>query len=642
MGKMLVIESLTVRATTAVATYSFSDGVTAVTGPIGSGKSSMFELIKYAMGGSARVMPAVRDNVTQVKLQIRVGDERLELTRNLGGRLVDVVDLTTGESRGTWATTNRKNFPKASQEFLRLIGLPSNLRVPKRRTRPTGETVALSFFDVYRYLYLDQNSIDDNVVGHTDNNLNIKRIAVFELLYGLSNPRIMELAAERTKFVKEAELARSSAKSVASFLRANSELEPERLSILRREAEERRERAELRVATVRQSVVERDGEGDAVREAAKLRSRMNELNAQESAFVQDISKDQSVLAQLDLDEEAAKREQVAERTLSGLEFTRCPRCLQSVEERDTEPGHCLLCCQPQPTNQSSTSVEIARIRDQRTEMKDLLAEDQEGLQQVRAQKDEVRVRLARILELLEERNRSPTIPVIDDISDAVRELAEANAQVDKIVAAQARWASHARLSVDAVEADATARRLAAEESQLRLHEEENSTKVADFSEIFNEILGSLRDPWYREAHIDSDTYLPIVDGEPFDLLSVGGARKTLVNVAYHLANLSMAISERDSVLMPAFLIVDSPRKNVGEGALDRSVVDAVYRRLRILQDASGNSFQIIIADNSLPEAASRWVRTHVLLDYENPLVPGIGHPGEQVETVGDSSTIELI
>jgi hypothetical protein len=221
-----------------------------------------------------------------------------------------------------------------------------------------------------------------------------------------------------------------------------------------------------------------------------------------------------------------------------------------------------------------------------------------------------------------------------------RATAEAAALLDSVVATQARWASR-QLTAEADEADRIARRIAKEEAQLRLQLEENTTRLADLSQVFNEVLGSLRDPWYREAHIDPKTYLPVVDGEPFDLLSVGGARKTLVNLAYHLANLSMSLSEREGVLIPTLLIVDSPRKNVGEGALDRTVVEAVYRRLRTLQDASGDRFQIIIADNALPQTAPSWIRSHIQLDYDHPFVPGVVHPGEDVETLGDRSTVDL-
>jgi AAA domain len=650
MGKRLVVESLTLRTATDEAIYRFSAGVTAVSGPIGSGKSSLLELIKYALGGRAQVMPAVRDNVTLLVLRVRIGDEYLELTRALGGRLIDVVDLKTQERKATWATTNRKNVPYAGRELLTAAGIRSDLRVPRRRSRPMGDTVAITFYDVYRYLYLDQNNIDNNIVGHNDPNLNVKRIAVFELLYGLSNPRLLELTAERGRWAQEAERVRVAARNVQQFLRSNLELDPETLDIRLAEARQRLESAEVRLADLRSGASAVEADTDVVREIATLRSRLDDLEEERRATYLDIEKDRSVLAQLELDELALRREEEAAGSLTGLEFTRCPRCLQSIEDRRIESGHCLLCTQAQPIADADSSAELRRIRDQRTETNQLLAEDLVVLERTSAESEGLRSRFSQLLELAGDRLRQPADPLLDEVADASRTLAEASADMAAIVAARSRWASYRQLNSEGDEAEAVSVKLAREEAELRLAIEENSTRIDDLSAVFNETLASLRDPWYQEAYIRSrqgrnDDYLPMVDNEPFDLLSVGGARKTLVNLAYHLANLSMAVAERIDVLMPTFLIVDSPRKNVGAGTLDRSVVHAVYDRLRTLQDASGNDFQIIIVDNELPLDVAKWVRASIELDYDHPLVPGVRHPsreGLEVETMGDESTVELV
>jgi hypothetical protein len=75
-------------------------------------------------------------------------------------------------------------------------------------------------------------------------------------------------------------------------------------------------------------------------------------------------------------------------------------------------------------------------------------------------------------------------------------------------------------------------------------------------------------------------------------------------------------------------IGDSPRKNVGDNALDRTMVESVYARLQTLQAASRDEFQIIFADNDMPVDASKWISKHIELDYKNPFVPGVVHRGE--------------
>ncbi|GAA0335753.1 hypothetical protein NE235_14925 [Actinoallomurus spadix] len=640
MSEQLVIESLTVRTENASETYRFSPGVTAITGPMGSGKSSMLELIKYGLGGRAQVMPAIRDNVTLVQLKVRTGTHSLELTRALGGRLIDVTDAASGSQVGTWATTNRRNFPKASQELLAAVGLPRELRVPKRRTRPTGETVPISFFDVYRYLYLSQNGIDSDVIGHSDPNLNIKRLAVFELLYGLSDPKILELAAQRATYTQKAEQASNAAKHIRQFLEENGEVDLLSLAERRKAAEQQKAVAQHRLTELRRDSARSFHSPSTLQRVTRLREELANIEEEKQTLLRDIEKSKSILAQLDLEEIALQKDAAAAQSLSGLEFTRCPRCLQSIDDREVPAGTCILCYQHQAPS-SPSSTEVSRIRDQRKETQILLDEDLQGLQRVDESLDAVREQLATVLTEMEARSGNPAHPILDEVADAAASLARIESQIGQIVAAQARWSSYQSLYEAAEEATSIAAELAQKERDLRIELEENQTILNDLSEVFDETLASMRDPWYREAHIDPGNYLPVVDGEPFDLLSVGGGRKTLVNVAYHLANLSMALSHPAQVMMPRMLLIDSPRKNVGEGALDRSVAEAIYRRMRTLQDSYAKSFQIIIADNELPASAESWVSRVVRLDHEKPLVPGVGHPGDSVETLGSASTVEI-
>ena len=640
MGQPLVIERLTVYTDNDAATYEFSPGVTAISGPIGCGKSSMLELIKYGLGGRARIMPKVRDNVTRITLRVRLGSFRLELTRELNGRTIDVIDSMTGDRIGTWATTNRKNMPKAGEELLAAIDLPGDLRIPRRRSRPTAETVKVSFYDLYRYLYLDQNGIDNNVIGHNDNNLNTKRIAVFQLVYKLTSERIVGLSTERGRLYDDAQRSREAARNIHDFLVVNDEPDPIQLGLERSEAERELSAAEDRLRNLRRGQAIPSPEGELTQAIVAARIRLSELEDLASTLHRDIEKDTSVLAQLDLDENAARREAIASRSLSGLEFSCCPRCLQSVGGRDLSPDICLLCCQSLPDIDGNIDVDLQRIRDQRKETEGLLREDQAVADRVASEISSLRDNLGAFLIRAEIRTGDASNPILDEVSDASCSAATAAARVRQIASSQSRWASYSRLLDEADELDATAVLLKSEEDLLRFQLDENLSKVAELSETFDQILSGLRDPWYREAHVDPESYLPMVDGEPFDMLSVGGARKTLVNLAYHLANFSVSLAEGDDVLLPTLLIIDSPRKNVGEAALDRSVVEAIYRRLRAFQDARAHSpkeFQIIIADNEPPASAREWLPRIIELDYDHPLVPGVGHPGEDVDTIGESA-----
>jgi hypothetical protein len=635
MGTQLIIRSLTVRTRNDEATYEFREGVNAIVGPIGTGKSSMLELIKFGLGGSAQIMPAVHDNVTVVILRVTAGTSTFDMTRAIDGRLIDVHEAISGEYIATWSTHRRKNRRRAAEELLGTLGLPMDLRVPRRRTRPSGESVPLSFFDVYRYLYLSQNTIDISVVGHHDRNLDNKRRAVFELLYQLTNPRLLELVAQRGRLAQDLERAKADARVVETFLRQTEGLDQESLRLRLQEATAELGRSERRLDEVRTKDRPTDSDLMLLEEADSLRVQVANADTELRQLREQLDEAGSVLAQLTLDEQALGRGDVASRSLSGLDFTVCPRCLQGIQDRQVAAGHCTLCLQSQEPESHDARADLLRLRDQRREIESLREADLKAQERLLARLAELRSRLDDAsLRLYNRESSAHDSPRLREVEETARAAEAARARVDRVTAALARWASLEDRLSETAGLESRIKQLGAEEAEMRRDLQAGNERIRQLSDVFDEVVRNFGVPWYEPGDIDPDTYLPRLGHQSFDQLSVGGARKTLVNLAYHLANLIVSIEDFE-VGLPTLMIVDSPRKNVGENEDDRAVADAIYRRFRLLQDASQRPFQLIVADNDLPASTREWLVDPIQLTYSDPLVPGVEHPGEDVETLAD-------
>lgn len=628
------IDELVIATASGSRSLRFDAPVTAVTGPIGTGKSSMFELIKFALGGSASLMPAIQENVRRVTLRVRVGSRQFELGRDIDGRVVDVFDRASSYRASQWATTARKAMPRASEELLAALDLPPDLRVPRRRVRPTAETVPVSFFDLYRYIYLSQNEIDYSVVGHRDPNLDIKRRAVFEILYGLVSPELLQLRRARNDLIARQKQLKEDANTVRRFLADQGERDAAYLKRQLGQSVSRRSDAEQSLANLKSSSLELLEDQRYLRDRiGVLRRDILSSESQQEVVAAEIAKDEAVLAQLSLDEQMYTRQRSAAGALSGLEFSVCPRCLQSVNPDSAPVGHCGLCHQLDPASAPvGVESELRRIRLQRSETEELLAEDRAAAAELQARVTSMRSELAELAAQLDEQSRHVVSPRLDAVETTVRELTAAEAAIAAIERSLARWADVSGLEETADAIDESVRELSREEKQLELQISDNYTNLDELSETFNELVSALNLPWYESAHVDRETYMPIVNGNSFDMLSVGGARKTIVNLAYHLANLTYALASPD-VRMPALLLLDSPRKNVGREREDIAVSEAIYARLRAIQTGYGDKAQIIMADNDLPSSARRWIK-EIPLSYDQPLVPGVVHPGEDVETLG--------
>lgn len=135
-------------------------------------------------------------------------------------------------------------------------------------------------------------------------------------------------------------------------------------------------------------------------------------------------------------------------------------------------------------------------------------------------------------------------------------------------------------------------------------------------------------PWVESATIDPTSYLPVVDNHSFESLQAdGGGIVTCINVAYSLTLLEFGITHPD-VRAPSLLIIDSPRKASGTNLDDQARGHRTYRRFRALAEAHGSQIQLIIADNDeapIPGPAFGKIE----LNYDQPLVPGVAHPGPE-------------
>ncbi|MEU4932742.1 AAA family ATPase [Streptomyces yokosukanensis] len=631
MASVIRVKGITIKTPTHRATYPFDGPLTLITGSIGVGKSSLLELLKYGLGGSAKLMPAIRANVATVEVNAEFSGRLYRFQREMGDTKVDVLDVLTGEIIGPWSVTNRKYMPKASQQLLTILGLPADLRIPRRRVRPTSDTVGVSFFDLYRYIYLGQNEIDTSVVGHADKNLDNKRRAVFELLYGLNSPELINLAVRKGEWLDKEKSLRSSAAAVKEFLLQANEPDMDQLRRLGREAE-----AELESARGLLTAVRDDSEAllrsqRAMRDrVSRLRSSLTEVSANSDAISGDIHKSRSLLAQLRLEQEALGRADVARHALSGLEFSVCPRCMQDVTSRVAPSNCCTLCLQPEERVEEDLAGEAKRLASQIAETETLLAEDEEGLEARRAERRGIEADLAEATMELDRSTSELITPRLEEVQSLSMQIARLEARIEQLEASSARWSNYKLTLDEADEALRSASALDSKEQELQESLAANRVRLDELAEVFNATVRSLRLPWYQSADIDRETYMPVVNDGQFDELSVGGARKTIVNLAYHLANLQYALE--NDLAYPGLLIVDSPRKNVGQTAEDSAVATEVYKAFARLVEEFGNSVQLIVADNSVPGfVADSYPELH--FSYENPVVPGAPHPGEGVERV---------
>lgn len=615
--------------------WQFDDGVNVIEGPVGVGKTSLLELIRFGLGGSAHLSEAVQKVGRQLALTVEVQGERLLLVRGIAAHKSRIsVRDADGNAIATTATGSPLAANSISRFLLGRLGIPV-VSVPRSRVKPAGPQTSISFYDVYDYMYLPQTEIDRSTINHLEGTRDPKRRSTFELLYGLIDEQTAALQVEAGALQEKIKKAQTSVREIDAFVAAVKLPVREQLEERIKGAEGASEALERELARLREEMRAADaGANTALRAAEELADELTAAITRRERALAQVENLQRLRAQVALDEQRTLKAMLAGAELSAIEFRTCPRCLQPVSGHDHSPDSCALCGQPEPIAVASVTLEdeLERLRGQLAETDQLIAEAQAQAEQADGRVQDLEARSADARREADARSRQVVAPFVDKVAQLSEALGELRSTRRSDLEALASRGEVERRHAHLQELEKCQAAIGDKLAQAQVEREQAMTRVEELSEAFDEILQELKLPWYQPSEIDRKTYLPMVGGKRLEDLSSGGM-KTLVNDAYFLAGLSYALRAPNETLLPSLMLIDTPRKNFGSNPDDTQASQRVYRWMRRLQVSYGNAFQLIVADNDIPAEAEQF--NVMSFSYEEPLIDDLAHPGpEQVKTIG--------
>lgn len=625
------IDAVTVDTVEGEVTYRFPSALTVLAGPVGVGKSTLFELIKYGLGGKGQLAQVAVTSVRDIELRITVGQSRYALTRSLDSakqRFVRVTDLITQERLPDHRVDASE--PSLSALLLESLGLPTDVRAASRTKNTTNPGDRVSFADIVTFMYIRQADINRDIASSQESVREPKRKAVFELLFGLTDAEILRLRSDLATRNGELEQAIHGHTVVVQFLRdSGTTRRGEALA-----AYERARRAEAaatnEMETLREAVdpvVDRETQtlrdllGEAERSLADARNSAARLAQQQAEYSHERRR---ILQDLD----RLRRLQDASDRLASIEFMVCPRCLQDVTHRETPHDQCRLCLQPDPVSADTTprgqgNYEQRQLTDQLAEMDELLitiANQLASTQESVAHRQDL---VRKISNDLDDRTRERISPQLQAFSDATRRLIQSQAKQHELDGVLRQWdrVNDLAAAVASLNADVGRLRSAVAEAEEALGDRKRELLDALDAEFATTVV-DIGIPGVETAQLHRSNYLPVLNGQLFTKLSPPGGVRTATQIAYWISLITVALRLRDTDY-PAFLLIDSPRTSLNN---NDQLAAALYRRLVTLADSAGDRLQIIIGDNELP---ADYRRHYDQLDftYDNPTIATIPHPG---------------
>jgi hypothetical protein len=630
------IEAVRLDTTNGAVGYDFPGDLTVLAGHTGVGKTTLLELIKYGLGGDGLLAPVARDYVTDVHVSVHVGAQRLQLSRGLDDarrRKVRVLDLVTRDRLPDCSVGGDER--PISNLLLGAMGLDAGLRAAARGSRSTSAGNEITFNDIFRFMYVPQSEMNRDIASSQDGYYNPKRKSVFELLFGLTSGDMLQMRSRINTLRGEIDAAENEAAIVRKFLedagltsRFDAQLESESARADEAEAKAMLAGLQAQLGEIidRRTQVLRDLLKDAESTLAEARALAHELRRQKGDYETERRRVMQDISRLARMASAGLR-------LASIEFSICPRCTQRLDQRAVSAGSCPVCLQPDIVSGLAIGdqYESEQLGDQLGDIEYQLTliekQEQEAIFAILSKTDLVSSLTAEI----DQRTADRVTPRLQAYADAAASAASAVERQRAIERVLMQWDQAGDLSLKTETLAGERARLQRELAEAEGHLAHRKTEV--FGELDAEFRSTVMDfgiPSITSASINPDSYLPILNGRPFLEASSGGGIITATQVAYWVSLVTVAARRHDT-LVPAFLMLDSPRLALNA---EDDIAGQMYRRFATQVAAAPGRFQFVIADNELPSDPGLNI-AEIAFSYEFPTVSSIAHPGPaSVEPLG--------
>lgn len=587
----------------------FNKGLNCISGPTSTGKTSILEMIDYALGAKRhKAYIEIGNSCTDVELEFVLLNEQYKIRRRLFDFTLPVkVEQWDSEENkykylNTFDIDNPSNSNSLSAFFIDKLGL-SNVKIGNQ---------FLSFRDIFKYSYLKQTEIDtENIMGEKDWAKNNKRKATFEVIFNIYDDMLAELKAslkEKEAELKEAKLRLEGVEEfidnteiggISQYRKQKRDLENIILG-LNKELEEIKSGAtysNTHVEELRKSVL--------LDKQMLDRGRADECEQDEY-----IKKLQLLLNQYQNDINKCEMILLGYKEINKYEYIVCPNCLRPLSEHQDR-----TVCQICGKEMSDSISDLIKIKKDMQSYKRRFTELSKHIQYEEERKKTIQKDLKRLEKIIKEKEAELNHLTegyvnahLEKIESLNYEVGKANRQLEEMDFSLKMLEEHERLQnlLRGMEKDIEGIRKNI--SILKAERSDKSDVIKMVTTEFNQLLKKFEFPKLDYGYIDETSYLPYVRNRKYNELgSLGGV--TLIVLAYYLSIMKAAISRKDSFYL-MFLMIDSPRKNLGidasqEEFRDEKIFNSIVNTFMEMDKDYKEKIQLIVVNNGYPDFLPR-------------------------------------
>lgn len=555
------------------------DGLSIIEGPNGTGKSTFFNLIYYALGGKVEEFERgslhahkeiTSDTSNFVRVGVAINEVRYSLTRKIGDTSI-AIDATYHSEDDSSVALVLPIF-RQSADYIFSDWLLERLEIAVVEIFQGGRSFKLNFTDLARLIYHNQSPDPNGVFKPADasnfisDSLEVRR-AIFQVLVGKTLLALYQAIGRQ----KHAERDKDSARAilieytqiVAELLSANGIKEVTNQTHLLARIHEMQQQLEKLGRERSARVTSGVGTDEIVASFEMARRRYEAVSVDRAVLDEKLTFLFREKARLDevqvvLNDDIHRIQKIlyTHEQLKLFSADTCPYCLNTVERAK---DRCVCGCVVDEKNYQRFFYSAA-------EYIDILKSKAKSLETMRSAVEGVRDEISRLarsrddmdaatedarvkLICATEESLRPQDEYIELIEEKMFELRNVISELEQALKLEEKLAELQRRYDSAA---SSAQNAKAEVAQLDAAARvELSSRLGEFNSIYTSLMTAVLVDC-RTAKIDPETYLPVINNGEYREASADVPKRFL----YYLALLRMSLNE--DIPFPRILLVDTP------------------------------------------------------------------------------------
>ncbi|QEK12336.1 AAA family ATPase [Crassaminicella thermophila] len=611
MGSKMRILKLTLVGTRKDYEVVFNKGLNYISGPTSTGKTTILEMINYALGSKKhKDYIEIGQSCTCVELEILIENKRYKIQRQLFdfNKKVKVYqwdDIKADYSKEfTLLEVDGPSNPKSLSAFLLDRINLSNIKIVNQD---------FSFRDLFKYSYLKQIEIDnENIMGEKIWYYDIKRKPTFEIIFNIYDELLQDLKASLKLKKEELMELEIKLRGIREFLESVEIVDLVSFIEEKGKLENEREDKIQELCNIKQENDTYDKE-NTLKLQNKILNLKNEIaKIEKNIFEQNQYLKKLMLLRNQYNTEIERLEYIVEGhyMLNKYEYSSCPSCLQPI---DMKKNGCVL-CGSEDIHLSGEEIlafkhEKRKLSKKLGKLLNYIEEENNNLNDIEQQKSKMIEKLSEYEMELIHLHKGYVNPLIEKVEQLNYEIGALSKEIFQLEKNYRLIEKLNSLKIEYSDKNETIKAINNKIKDMEDNKKDKNEVINELSELFSNILSEFKFPKLSNAYIDSRKYLPYVRDRLYsDLGSLGAV--TLITVAYYLAILILGIQNDNNHL--GVLMIDSPRSNLGASSndsdelfKDEEIFNSVVRSLVNLSEQFEEDIQLIIVNNGYPDFLSK-------------------------------------